>query len=153
MSKPGTKQERLLLQLRRGDDVDVVNCMSTEEREQLLRPIRIPIDKGLIGLRLVLIEKSQAERFARLDLDAGLQAMRAGQGSDWPDTAILRANGFSVFATPNYAGLYAMLTMHRIDYFPRSILEIWDEAERHRSDGIVIESSLLLFIRPPNIFS
>ena len=45
-------QGRALIQLAAGHDVDVVWSMTSRQREQDLLPIRIPIDKGLLGWRI-----------------------------------------------------------------------------------------------------
>lgn len=137
-------QGRALALLEAGKGIDVVNFMTSAEREERFLPIRFPIDKGMLGIRLLLIHRSSAERFRRITQVGELQALLAGQGSDWPDADILRQDGFSVFTTTNYAGLFKMLESKRIDYFPRSLTEVWDEAERHAGEGLIVEPTLVL---------
>jgi hypothetical protein len=79
-----------------------------------------------------------------------LRHFTAGQGHDWPDTEILRGNGLNVVGVPRYDSLFHMLAMKRFDYFPRSIAEIWAEAQQHRAEGIVIDRNLV--IRYPTAF-
>jgi len=152
-------QGRALIQLRKGVNVDVVWSMTSRERESNLRPIRIPIHKGLIGWRLFLInvrDRYNLERKLTLDL---LQKYKFVQGHDWPDTDILRANGFDVFGTPDYKRIFDMLARSRVDFFPRSIIEIWDEAKEHKKQGIVVDKKKLLiypaaayyFVSPQNV--
>ena len=38
-----------------------------------------------------------------------------------------------------------MLKLKRFDYFPRSLIEIGDEAEAHKSNNIIIEPKLLMY--------
>ena len=56
-SKQPMQQGRALRQLAKGLDVDVVWSGTSKEREEKLRPIRIPLQKGLNGYRLFLVKK------------------------------------------------------------------------------------------------
>ena len=96
-----------------------------------LLPIRIPIQKGILGWRVGLIRKGDQGRFAGVDTLEDLKRVRLAQGQEWPDTLILRANGIDVITAPRYEGLFKMLVSKRFDYFPRSVNEIWDELESH----------------------
>lgn len=114
----------------------VMWAMTTREREAVLAPIRIPIYKGLIGWRVPLVRAEQAQRLAAVtNLDA-LKALRIGQRHDWPDTAILRANGLTVLTSPSYEGLFRMLQAGRFDLFPREVVVAWDEEKRAREQGL-----------------
>jgi len=137
-------QGRALLQMSRGQDINVLWTMTSIEREQQFLPIRIPIDKGLLGWRLFLISRENQEAFSNVKTLADLKLYSAGQGHDWPDTAILRANGLDVQVAARYDGLFKMLLARRFDYFPRSIMEIWAEQKRHALDGIVVEETVML---------
>lgn len=136
-------QGRALLCLENNEGIDVLSTMTSTEREARLQPIRIPIDKGLIGWRLFLINKARAERFKGIASLDQLKPLGAGQGSDWPDTRILRANGLTVHGSSSYVSLFNMLESGRIDYFPRSITEIWSEAARHQ-DQLGVEPGIVL---------
>jgi hypothetical protein len=138
-------QGRALRQLAKGDDVTVVWTMTSKDRERELYPIRIPIDKGLLGWRLFLINPQQAAQFAKVKTLTGLRTLQAGQGHDWPDTEILRRNGLPVQTSTTYNSLFTMLQAERFDYFPRSVIEIWDEAKAYAPQGFVIEKSLILY--------
>ena len=138
-------QGRALQQLAQGEDVTVVWTMTSKDRERELHPVRIPIDKGLLGWRLFLINPKQAARFAEVKTLGDLRALQAGQGHDWPDTEILRYNGLPVQTSTTYNSLFTMLQVGRFDYFPRSVIEIWDEAKAYRKQGSVIEKSLILY--------
>jgi hypothetical protein len=144
------QQGRAKSLLQHGQGIDVVWAMTSIETEANLLPIRIPIFKGLISWRLLLIHQRHAEKFRQITSVHALQRMVAGQGHDWPDTPILRANGFRVHGSSDYGSLFNMLKQNRIDFFPRSIVEIWDEADTHRNDGIIVEPAILL--RYPSAF-
>jgi len=139
-----TFQARALAELAEKQGIDVVWSMTSSQREEKLRPIRIPIYKGLIGWRLMLIHKSKLDFFKALTRLDQLVPLIAGQGHDWPDTAILRANGLDVYGASSYEGLFKMLAVGRIDYFPRSVIEIWDEYQAYKDKGLVICPGIIL---------
>ena len=65
------------------------------------------------------------------------------QGSDWPDTKIMQANGFDVLTASDHGALFGMLGSAQGDFFPRSIVEIWDEFEtKNTANNLEIESRL-----------
>lgn len=144
MSKLKMTQNRALAQLSSGDEITVYWSMTSRQREQDLLPIRIPLDKGLLGWRIFLIHKKNEQAFSHLQTLQQLKQFEAGQGHDWPDTEILRANGLHVQGIANYEGLFKMLEMGVIDYFPRSVMEIWQEEKNHAAMGIQVEPSILL---------
>ncbi|OZG70990.1 hypothetical protein BTA51_23070 [Hahella sp. CCB-MM4] len=143
-------QGRALQQLHKGTHVDVVWSMTSEQRESELLPIRIPIYKGLIGWRIFLIHKDNQNLFSHPMTLTELQRHPVVQGHDWPDSTILRDNGFQVFGTPNYNATFDMLAYKRVDLFPRSIVEIWAEEKAHHSSGLMVEKTKLL--RYPTAF-
>ncbi|UUZ49018.1 hypothetical protein LP420_00175 [Massilia sp. B-10] len=112
------QQGRALLRLEKNEGIDILSTMTSAERESRLQAIRIPIDKGLIGWRLLLVERAKLGQMAQLRSLAELKNFSAGQGSDWPDTAIMRENGLPVYGTTSYESLFSMLESGRIDYFP-----------------------------------
>lgn len=152
------QQSRSLRMLAEGRDLDVVWTVATPEREAMLRPIRIPIDLGLIGWRALLVHSGDAQRFAAVESLGDLARFTGVQGHDWPDLRIMRANGLRVAATATYEGLFAMLVREHVDYLPRGVSEIDRELERRTTMPIEIEQTLLLhypsalyfFVHPDN---
>lgn len=130
--------------------VDVGWSLTTPSIEESLIPIRIPLDKGLIGWRLFLINKDDAQLFNDIKKVDELRKITLGQGLDWPDTQILRANNFAVQGVSTYSGIFKMLKQKRIRYFPRSILEIWAEVDEQKELDLAIEDTLS--IRYPAAF-
>jgi hypothetical protein len=137
-------QARAMREVEQRSGLDVVWTMTSRERERALLPIRIPIDRGLLGWRLLLVRSDSQARFSSISSTGQLAALRGGQGADWPDTAILSAAGFVIDASPRYRDLFEKLAAGRIDYFPRSVQEIWGELDAHRAQGFVVESALAL---------
>ena len=138
-------QGRALIELARpGSPIDVFWTMSNAQRERHLLPVRVPLERGLIGWRLALVRHGDRERWKELRRLDELAHYSAGQMPDWPDTDILRANGLPVVTSSHYQGLFQMLAAGRFDYFPRSIFEIDAELEAYRHLELEIEPYLLL---------
>ncbi|PKM23759.1 MAG: hypothetical protein CVV09_18375 [Gammaproteobacteria bacterium HGW-Gammaproteobacteria-13] len=138
------EQERALVNLEHNDRLDVAWSMTSHEREQRLLPVRIPLDKGLFGWRIALLPKDRAQLLKDVRNLADLRQFSAGQGHDWPDREILRAQGLPVRVSSSYGSLFRMLQAQRFDYFPRSVIEIWDELEHPRGKQLVADPHVLL---------
>ena len=131
-------QFRTLKQLELNQGIDVVWTMTNPEREEQLHAIRIPMDRGLIGYRLLVINDEDSERFETLPHAANLKQMLTVQGLDWPDFTILQANGFQLTSSNNFDGMYPMLLKKRVKFFPRSITEVWPELDLHQGQGLIV---------------
>ncbi|MFI8383290.1 hypothetical protein [Pseudomonas sp. NPDC079086] len=138
------EQERALVNLEHNDRLDVAWSMTSIEREQRLLPVRIPLDKGLFGWRIALLPKSRAQLLKDVRNLDDLRQFSAGQGHDWPDSAILRSHGLPIKVSSNYGSLFHMLQAQRFDYFPRSVIEIWDELEHPRARQLIVDPHVLL---------
>ena len=108
-------------------EINIVWGMTNAQREKDLLPIRIPIFKGLIGWRLLLIRQDMAGRFKYIQKLEHFVKLSPLQGRDWPDTKILQYNGFDVITERTSSGLMKMLSNAQGDFFPRSIIEVWEE--------------------------
>jgi hypothetical protein len=127
-----------------GGNVDILSSMTTDERETQMIAIKIPIDKGLIGWRIPLVKKENADLFANVKNLQDLKAYSAGQEHDWPDTPILKENGVRVITSTSYEPLFNMLQGGRFDYFPRSMFEIWSEFSAHPKHQLYIDPYIIL---------
>jgi len=136
-------QERQMLELEAGRVIDVAPMPSSAEREARLLPVYIPINRGVLGWRLGLVRKGDAARFADVKTLDDLKRVRMAQGMYWPDTDILRANGIPVITGPTYEGLFKMIVGSRFDYFPRSVMEIWNE-QASNADALEVEPRIAL---------
>ena len=131
-------------------EINIVWGMTNVQREKDLLPIRIPIFKGLIGWRLLLIRQDMAERFTYIQQFEHLVKLSPLQGREWPDTKILQSNGFDVITERNQTSLMKMLGRAQGDFFPRSIIEVWEELERSKvANEIQIQIQPSLGIRYP----
>ncbi|MFG6442011.1 substrate-binding periplasmic protein [Roseateles sp. LKC17W] len=136
--------------------LDLGWTMTSIEREAQLLPVRVPLDRGLIGWRIAFVRAADAQRWSGLRSLDELRRHVAVQGHDWPDTEILRANGLPVREGNRFEALLEMVRLGRADYFPRALFEIDDEAASELAHGLVIEPHVLLrypaasylFVRP-----
>ncbi|WP_419785469.1 hypothetical protein [Pseudodesulfovibrio sp.] len=126
--------------------LDIAIKPTSREREQRLTPVRIPLGKGVVGWRILLVRRDLQHGLAKVMDKEGLKPFRFGQGLGWSDIGILRHNGLKVITGGDYEGLFAMLLSNRFEVFPRSIVEAfaeWDE--RHaKFPELHVETTLLL---------
>ena len=134
--------------------INVMVRATSLELEQKLRPIRIPVDRGLLGYRIFLIRRADLPRFANINELEQLKQFRVGQGRGWADVAILASNGLTVVEGASYEGLFGMLQMNRFDFFSRSTDEALRELDERQSQlpDIIVEPSLALYYPLPRYF-
>lgn len=137
------EQGRAIKQLKANREVSLTWSMTDKVREQELLPIRMPIYKGLIGWRLFLVKPQHQNAFRNFTSLEELRQFLPVQGYDWPDTKILQANGFEVVTGSDYLELFDMVNIERANFFPRSIVEIWEEVER-AEQNLVVEPHLAI---------
>ena len=138
-------QDRFFREIERDNGtLDIIWGLTSSERESRAIAVPIPLDRGLFGWRLLLVSPHTPASLSAVNGPDDLAQYKAGQMTDWLDTKILRANGLSVATVQNYESLFKMLQQGRIDYFPRSILEIDSELRDHRNMGLKVEPNLVL---------
>lgn len=123
----------------------VIWTMTDKEREQQLRPIRIPLFKGLFGYRALLIRKQEQARFDQVKTKQDLAMLLGGQGTHWPDTLILQSNGLRLTTAETTESLFRMINAKRFDYFPRGISEAWFELLQRKETNLAVEQNMLLY--------
>ena len=137
---------KAMRQLRENREVNVVWSMTDSQREKELTPIRIPIAKGLIGLRVFVINENKKTKFDDVLSLTDMRKLIPIQGEEWPDTKILQANGFNVFTVPEFRKAYDMIKQGKGDFFPRSVMEVDAELEvEGRRNNLYLEPSMALY--------
>lgn len=137
-----------------GRRVNIVSRATNLDLEKRLLPVRIPLDKGLLGVRMFLI---MPETQARLDKVRTLDELRqftVGQSSSWSDVRILQSAGFKLVLSDAYSPLFAMLGARRFDLFSRGAIEIESEWSGNVDSvpGLTIEKRFLLHYPLPRYF-
>lgn len=112
--------------------------------EEEMRPIRVPILKGMLGHRIFIIRQGDQGRFDRINSLDDLKRVQLGQGRFWGDTQILREAGMNIVDPVKYESLFHMLEGGRFDFFPRAIHEPWNEVTRWDNLNLTVERNILL---------
>lgn len=137
-------QQRTLLALSSGK-VDLHWSMTSPEREQLATAVKVPLFKGLIGKRALLVRADQVTRFKNIKFKKDLKGLTAVQGHDWPDTKILSFNQLPVKPMAKYSTMFSLLENGRVDYFPRSFIEVQAELEAHKGNLAIVPNVYLSY--------
>jgi len=126
--------------------INVFVRATSPELERQFLPVRLPVDRGLLGYRLLLIRAADQDRYTRVRTVADLTRLRAGLGQGWPDVQILQAAGIPVVEGSSYNGLFSMLDAHRFDFYLRSIDEATREIDERQDQypHMAIEQTLLV---------
>lgn len=148
---PNTSEERMVSMLM-DKQLDVVWYATTNELEEKLQPIYIPIYRGLLGYRVLMIKKGNQHKFDGIKTLEDLRRVSLGQGHFWADTNVLTANGLNVVRVLKYEGLFYMLDGDRFDAFPRGAHEPWSEMQRYPELALEVEKNLLLSYTNPFYF-
>jgi len=138
--------DRALKMLELGE-LDIGFNSVTAERERRFLPIKVPLLRGLLGYRILLIRDILEPSFAKVETLDQLIEFTAGFGSQWGDVPILRANKVKFKGFPRYETIFEMLDAGEVDYFPRGINEAWIEYDKFKDQypNIMVEENLALY--------
>ncbi|WP_369434535.1 substrate-binding periplasmic protein [Psychromonas sp. MME1] len=125
-------------------NIDVMWAGINNHLDESFMTVRIPILKGLLGHRIFIIRKDQQSKFNNVKTLDDLKKLNAGQGTQWGDTAILKAASVPVITTLKYPNLFYMLEGGRFDYFPRAIHEPWSEVASRPELNLTVEKNIML---------
>lgn len=147
-------QGRVLRELTDGQSrlVDIANVATSAERENFLTAIPFPVDGGLLGFRVCVVMPESLPKFSGIESLKDLQdsGIRIGQGSHWPDTPVLEANGIPVVTHSRYEILFGMLRNDRFECFARGVSEVLYDLEMEQDPSLVIEPDLLIAYPMPS---
>jgi hypothetical protein len=147
------ERQRALRELAAGETINLHWTSMGEQDEANLRPIYVPIHRGLIGYRVLIIRKDRQREFDGIRTLDQLKPLIGGQGFGWVDVGILRHAGLHI-DTSTYDTLFEMAEAGRIDYYPRGVAEAYAELEeRAKTDpDLTVERHLLLAYRSDFLF-
>lgn len=132
-------------------ELDMLFISTSTERERSMIPIKVPIYRGLLGLRLLLIKPAKNEKFKKIKSLKDLKPYVAGHNVQWSDFGVFKNNGLKVVSSTNYEALFEMLKHDRFDYFSRGVNEVWGELAQH-SEQLMIADNVMLFYQHPVYF-
>lgn len=137
---------------RKGGSLNTFIALTNHDWENAAIPIRIPIRRGILSYRLLLIRKEDQEEFSKIKTIDDLKKKKVGLKLGWSLVKILEEFGFNIIKAPDYDGLFGMLNNGRYDYLPRGINEIFDEYNQKKDElkNIIIEPNILLIIPSPS---
>lgn len=115
--------ERKLYELRLNRHIDVLWLGGSKERAQGLRIVPIPLERGFLGYRQLIIHRKNVAAFDRIQSIKELSHFKACQESPWVDVAILRDAKLPVVTGISFENLFKQLVAGRCDYFPRGYNE------------------------------
>jgi len=146
-------RKRALKELLEGR-MSVFPSVTQTEWETKAIPVWIPIMKGLLGFKLLLIRNEDQAEFAAVRSVSDLMKFRLGQGQQWSSTAAFKKLGFRVSGGTVYESLFKMLDEKRFDYFPRGVNEIFTEFQDRKTVflNIRIEETLAIYLPSPVYF-
>lgn len=152
-SRRGMNEARYLIELARGEEINIAWSSTSVAKEKEFLPIRIPLRKGLLGYRIALIAADKQARVDTVHTREDLKALTIGQGIGWGDVKLYQSNGLSV-GEAHYNDLFALTANGRFDLFPRGIGEVFDEYTRQkdRFPKLAVEKNLLIYYPWPYYF-
>ena len=112
-----------------------------------------PVDRGVVGYRVSFISPKIKEKIKDIKSLAELKRFKFAQGVGWLDTDILKINGFNVMMISDYNSFFHMLTLNRIDFFPRGINEVLAEYNTYKYlDKLYYDNTFALYYPLPRFF-
>jgi hypothetical protein len=117
------------------------------DREMI--PVPFPIDKGVLGYRVALIDRHSRDQLSRVESIEELRRLRVGQGNGWGDVLVYEHERIPIETTYDFQSLVLMLLHGRFDLFPRGLWEIAPEMAAYgtRYPDLAVEQHLLLHYR------
>lgn len=148
------ERDRLMQELLQGKLVNLSAQITSLEWEQKLIPIRIPVDKGLSGFRISLIDGRRQALFSAVHTLGQLKGIPIGAGRQWSSAAVYQDSGFAVALGNSTAGLHSMLAADRFQHFPRGIEEaVYEQAAYAQAfPELAVERSFVIYIPLPRYF-
>lgn len=130
-------------------DVDVIWTATSLAMEDRALPVRIPLFKGLLGHRILLIHRDHRKLFEAVSTLEQAKRFEYGQGRGWTDTSILRANGLEVIGVNKYESLFHMTDGKRFHAFPRGVHEPWVEMAKRPGLALSVDRNIMFVYRMP----
>lgn len=144
-------RNRALAAIQAGKLINVYFSPADDLWNQHTLAIKIPIRRGILSYRLLLIHEADAPLFKKVKTLDDLKKLTAGLQAEWVTTKILEASKFTMVKVQSYDGLFLMLENHRFNYIPRGVHEIYDElnARKDIASHVIVEPSLALHLAMP----
>lgn len=121
--------------------------VASEDLDKRFLPVRLPLDRGVLGYRVFIIRKNDASKFAAVRTIEDLSRFKVGQGTGWSDVSVWKASGFKVVEGTSYDGLFHMLEAGRFDFISQAPSEALVDLELSKDGlpGLTVEKTLLVY--------
>lgn len=145
VAKQESNQDRALFELKHGR-YSVVDTGIGPEMEKNFDTIYIPIDMGLTGWRIFIINESQKSDFKKIETLDQLKKKVAGQGIGWTDGLIIERAGIKVETSAKIENLINMVDSGRFDFFPLGVNETHGFLAQYGQGkaNLIVEDTLVL---------
>lgn len=151
-SRQNMSQKRMLNHLEAGEKLHIKAIGVTQERLDRFIPIRIPLLRGTLGIRVFLIHQDNQAEFSNINNYEDLSSnFIAGFGEQWSDINILRSNGLKVTGVVKPSLLPQMLSRKRFDFFPLEAQAAYSD-EYLKYSNIQVEPNLAIYYNYPRYF-
>ncbi|WP_016956506.1 hypothetical protein [Catenovulum agarivorans] len=127
-------------------EIDIMWLNTSQELEDRFIPVRIPMFKGLMSYRVLMIRQGNEQRFVGIGNFSQFKDLKAGVGRFWTTTKVFKAEGINSVLTTKTPNLYPMLEGGRFDYIPRGVMEIAPELKKYSNLPLALETTLLLHL-------
>lgn len=143
---------RIMQQVLEGHDINVFWGPALEQysRSELFK-INIPLVRGLLGCRIMLIRKGEQDKFSNL---ASPMDILYGLGNGWADTKIFEQNHLRFLTAIDNEALYYTLSAGRYDAVPFGADFVYKHlmASRNHVNNLELEEENILYYPMPVIF-
>ncbi|MEP1386053.1 MAG: hypothetical protein ABJK64_19900 [Paraglaciecola sp.] len=139
---------RALYSISDGELINTYIAASSKTWDERAIAIKIPIRRGLMSYRLLLIHKADLDKFANIKTLEDLNILTAGLQRDWVITEMFEQANMNMTTSHTFEGVFSMLEKRRFDYTPRAIYEAYDElnTRRNKLPNLMVEPNLALYI-------
>lgn len=147
LSAPKLREELL------AGTVDIIWTATNNDMEEQALPIRVPLFKGLLGHRILIVQQENEHLFDHVETLEQAKRYKYGQGKGWTDTTILQYNGINVVTAIKYESLFYMTDGQRFHAFPRGVHEPWGEIASRQSLQLTVDRNLMfVYVMPYYLF-
>lgn len=136
-----------------GVHANLIWASVTPQRKKNMHVVPINLLRDFNNYRLLLVLGSNKNKLKDVTTLEHLQSFTAGNGYNWTDTKILRANGIPVTTSVRTEYLVNMLQANRYDFISRGVHEIDNDLNLFHYANLAIAEGLVLKYKYPIMYS
>lgn len=116
--------------------------------------VPLPLMKGILGYRILIVRKADAQKFAAIKSADELKKLRMGIPATWADAGLFRHNGYPVVEKGSFDDVFQRLENNEFDYVTFGANEVNSvfTGRAAKSGKLMIEPSLLVYYPFPLVF-